>query len=53
MSASITTRDAQDKKIKIYLAATAEGTTKISIRVGTFGSEAKSRMVYDKIKTNL
>ena len=53
LSATIVTRDAQDKKITIKLATTAEETTKISIRVGLFGSETKSRLVYDQIKKNL
>ena len=53
MSAEIIVRDAQDKKIKIKLSATAEGTTKLSIRVGAFGSETKSRLIYEQIKKNL
>lgn len=53
MSATIVTRDSQDKKMTIKLLATAEGTTKLSIRVGMFGSETKSRLIYDQIKKNL
>jgi hypothetical protein len=53
MSAKIIARDSQDKKIKVKLSATAEGTTKLSIRVGTFGSETKSRLIYEQIKKNL
>ena len=53
MSAEITARDSEDKKIKIKLDATAEGTTKLSIRVGIFGNETKSRLIYDQIKKNL
>jgi len=53
MSAEIIARDSQDKKIKIKLSATAEGTTKLSIRVGLFGSETKSRLIYQQIKKNL
>jgi hypothetical protein len=53
MSAKIIARDAQDKKISVKLSATAEGTTKLSIRVGTFGSETKSRLIYEQIKKNL
>jgi len=53
MSAKIIARDAQDKKISVKLSATAEGTTKISIRVGTFGNETKSRLIYEQIKKNL
>ena len=53
MSAKVTARDAQDKKVTVKLAATAEGMTKVSIRVGTFGSETKSRLIYDQIKKEL
>jgi hypothetical protein len=53
MSAEIIARDSQDKKVKIKLVATAEGGTKLSIRVGTFGNETKSRLVYEQIKKNL
>jgi hypothetical protein len=53
MSATIVGRDSADKKITIKLSATPEQATKISIRVGTFGSETKSRLIYDQIKKNL
>jgi endo-beta-N-acetylglucosaminidase D len=53
LSAKIIARDAQDKKITIKLNATTEETTKLSIRIGTFGSETKSRLIYQKICDNL
>ena len=53
MSVVIVARDAQDKKITIKLGATAEETTKVSIRVGLFGNETKSRLIYQKIRENL
>ncbi len=53
LSAQIVARDARDKKNTINLKATTEGTTKISIRVGTFGSETQSMLIYDQIKKNL
>ena len=53
MTATIIVRDAEDKKITIKLNATAENTTKLSIRVGMFGDERKSRMIYQKIRDNL
>jgi hypothetical protein len=53
LSATVVARDSADKKVKVKLAATPEGTTKISIRVGTFGSQTKSMLIYDKIKANL
>jgi len=53
LSAEIIARDSQDKKIKIKLSATTEGTTKLSIRAGLFGNETKSMLIYDQIKKNL
>lgn len=53
LGAEIDTYDAQDKKIKITLKSAAEGTTKLSIRIGVFGSETKSRLIYQKIRDNL
>jgi hypothetical protein len=53
LSAEIVTHDAQNKKIVIKLKSTLENTTHISIRVGTFGSETKSRLIYEQIKKNL
>ncbi len=53
MSATIVARDAQDKKITIKLSATTEETTKLSIRIGVFGSETKSRRICEEIKKNL
>lgn len=53
LSAVIIVRDAQDKKITIKLRATTEKTTKLSIRVGLFGNETKSRLIYQKIHENL
>ncbi len=53
LSAVIVARDAQDKKITIKLSATTENTTKLSIRIGLFGNETKSRLIYQKIHENL
>jgi hypothetical protein len=53
LSAEIVARDAQNKRIVIKLKSTLENTTHISIRVGTFGSETKSRLIYEQIKKNL
>jgi len=53
LGAEVVTYDAQDKKIIIRLKSEAEGTTKLSIRVGVFGSETKSRLIYQKIRDNL
>ncbi len=53
LAAEITTYDAQDKKIKIKLKASTDKTTQLSIRIGVFGSETKSRLIYEKIRDNL
>jgi len=53
LSAKITARDAQDKKITINLKALAEGSTKISVRVGFWGDEVKSRLIYKKVQDSL
>ena len=51
--AEIITYDAQDKKVTINLKSMGDGSTKISIRIGVFGSESKSRLIYQKIRDNL
>jgi hypothetical protein len=53
MSATIVARDSTGEKITIMLSTTPEKTTMISIGVGTFGDETKSRLIYDQIKKNL
>jgi hypothetical protein len=53
LGAEVVTYDAQDKKIIIRLKSEAQGSTKLSIRVGVFGSETKSRLIYQKIRDNL
>lgn len=53
MSATTVGRDSADTKITVKLSAVPEQTTKISIRVGTFGDETRSRLIYDQIKKNL
>jgi hypothetical protein len=52
LSASITARDAQDKKITIDIKRSGE-TTEIVIRVGFWGDQAKSQTILDKIKSHL
>jgi hypothetical protein len=53
MSAVVIARDSQDKKVTVKLSATAEGATKLSIRIGVWGSETKSQFIHDQIKKNL
>jgi len=53
LSAKIVARDAADKEITIKLKTVAQDVTEVSIRVGTFGSETKQRLIYNKIQDNL
>lgn len=53
MSAVIVGRDAQDKKVTITLKTVSDEATRLSIRVGVFGSETKSRLIYKEISENL
>lgn len=53
LSATIIAHDAQDKKIQIKMTAPSEHTTKMSIRIGTFGNKTKSRRIYQKIYNNM
>ncbi len=53
LSATVVTRDAMDKRITIKLKSVMEKTTRISVRVGTFGDDSKSQMVYNRIRENL
>ena len=53
LSARIEGRNARDKKVTVTIKAQQNYLTKISIRIGTFGNQAQSRMIYDKIKEYL
>ena len=53
ISAVIVALDAEDKKITIKLSGTTQRTTEISIRVGLFGDETKSRTIYQKIHDSI
>ncbi len=53
MSGKIVARDVADKKITISLTATTDGNTKLTIKVGLLGDEAKSRLIYELIKKKL
>ena len=53
LSAHLTARTAQDKKVTVTLKKQTEKLTEIKIRVGTFGDEAMSNQVLVKIKSHL
>jgi len=50
LTAHLVARTAQDKKIHIRLKALSDNSTEIRIRVGTFGDEALSLLILEKIK---
>ena len=53
LTARITARDAQDEKITIKIDHMTHRTTKLRIRVSTFGDEIKSQRIYLRIRQNL
>lgn len=53
LSATVVARDAADKRITIRLRTRTSNTTRLSIRVGTFGDETKSHLIYSKIVEHL
>jgi len=53
LSARVVARDAADKRIAIHLKAVTSRTTKLSIRVGTFGDDRKTNLIYNRIRENL
>lgn len=53
LSAKLTARTAQDKKIEIEVTKIGNDLTRIQIRVGVFGDERVSMTILDKIKANL
>jgi hypothetical protein len=53
LSANLTARTAQDKKVEIIMTKVSGQVTKVKIRVGIFGDEAVSLAILDKIRANL
>jgi len=53
LSATLMARDAEDKKVQITLKSISDEMTELSIRVGVFGNETKSQLIYSKILENL
>lgn len=49
----IVARTAEDKKVDIKVSRQGDDLTRVSIRIGVFGDEEKSRVVLDRIKANL
>lgn len=53
LTGKLVARTAQDKKVTVELKALPDGNTEIRVRVGTFGDEALSLVILDKIKKHL
>jgi len=53
LTAAITARNAEDTRIAISLRRVSDNTTRIGVRVGTFGDESQSRAILDKIAARL
>ena len=53
LTGKLTARTAKDKKVSIELKALPDSSTEIKVRVGTFGDEALSLVIMDKIKKHL
>ncbi len=53
LSARVVARDVADKRISIRLKAINSSSTKLSIRVGTFGDDTKTHLIYNTIRENL
>ena len=51
--AQIEGRNAEDKKVAIKIEVAENELTKMSIRIGTFGDQEQSQMIYDTIKAKL
>ena len=53
LNAVLNARTAEDKKVTIEVIRVGDTLSKVQIRVGLFGDEAKSLAILDKIKANL
>ena len=52
-SAVLMARTAQDKRINITVTKSGDNLSRVQIRVGTFGDEAMSLSILERIKSNL
>jgi len=53
LDGQVVARTAQDKKVTIGVKKTSDGVSSVSIRIGTFGDEAMSVQIYERIKSEL
>ena len=52
LEAELVSRQADDKKVTVHLKKMNEKTVKLTVRVGTFGDEAKSRLILERIRAH-
>jgi hypothetical protein len=53
IQAVLTYRDARDRKIELFLAKETDVSTKLKIRVGTFGEDMLQQEILSRVKSNL
>lgn len=53
LQAVFAARNASDQKLEIYLEKASDDSTKLKIRLGTFGNEALQNEILAKLKSNL
>lgn len=53
IQAVLTYRDARDRKIELFVAKETDVSTKLKIRVGTFGEEVLQQEILSRVKSNL
>ena len=53
LSAVVAGRTSDDKKVTVRIKAAENNLTKLSIKIGTFGNQAQSQLIYDEIKKHL
>jgi hypothetical protein len=53
LTAKLTVRTAEDKKVEIKVLRVGDKTSRVQIRIGVFGDKDLSLAVLDKIKSNL
>jgi len=53
LGARLESTQARGDDVKIHLESLGEKTTKVSIRIGTFGNEQQSRLILRRIQENL
>jgi hypothetical protein len=53
LEGKVTGKTSDDKNVTVDIKSEAQGVSKVGIRFGTFGDEAKSKVLMEEIKKNL